>query len=515
MGFRDLHNFNLAILAKKGWRLLQQQESLVYKCFKAKYFPHGTFLEAMDVPNSSYIWKSLLAAQPILRKGGCWRVGNGSSIRVTRDSWIPNHPTHKVLHPPHVEEWEWRVSDLIDWWVKAWDRELIVDAFHRKDAEAILRIPLSHRLVSDAMIWLHTKSGEYMVRSRYHIAQLIQKQEKDVGESSKLEGGSQVWAKVWKMKVPNKIRVFAWRACQNILPTCENLFHRKVALDAYCERCNQAPESVLHVLWECGAAQDVWAGGPRRLQKVGTEHRDFMQLIEDLILRLSEEELELFWVHCWLIWNHRNMVLHGGKAQDPSRLNSRASDLLDEFKASQVQLAVHTNRVNVQTWCPPSGNLYQLNFDAIVFTDTESSGFGAVIRNNTGAVMAALSVKGPPVSSNEEAEVLACWRALEFAVETGFQEVVVEGDNATVIRGLTTSKPDKSMLGNIYEDARCLALKFRKLSASCVRRSANGVAHSLARFAKFLSKEHVWLEEQHHPHKPLRLCIWMLLFLIN
>ena len=82
------------MLAKEGWRLLQQQESLVYKCFKVKYFPHGTFLEAMDVPNSSYIWKSLLAAQPILRKGGCWRVGNGSSIRVTKDSWIPNHPTH-------------------------------------------------------------------------------------------------------------------------------------------------------------------------------------------------------------------------------------------------------------------------------------------------------------------------------------------------------------------------------------------------------------------------------------
>ena len=55
------------------------------------------------------------------------------------------------------------------------------------------------------------------------------------------------------------------------------------------------------------------------------------------------------------------------------------------------------------------------------------------------------------------------------------------------------------MLGNIYEDARYLALKFRKLSASCVRRSANGVAHSLARFAKFVSKEHIWLEEQPPP----------------
>ena len=62
MRFRDLHSFNLAMLAKQGWRLLQQHESLVYNCFEAKYFPHGTFPEVADVPNSSYIWNSLLAA---------------------------------------------------------------------------------------------------------------------------------------------------------------------------------------------------------------------------------------------------------------------------------------------------------------------------------------------------------------------------------------------------------------------------------------------------------------------
>lgn len=113
-----------------------------------------------------------------------------------------------------------------------------------------------------------------------------------------MAGGSQIWANVWKMKVPN---VFAWRACQNILPTCENLFRRKMVLDDYCERCNQALESVLHVLWECGAAQDVWARAPGRLQKVGTEQMEYTQLLEQLIHRLSEEEFELFWVHCWLI----------------------------------------------------------------------------------------------------------------------------------------------------------------------------------------------------------------------
>ena len=37
-------------------------------------------------------WKnwSLIVAQPLLRKGCYWRVGNGASIRVLKDCWLPN-----------------------------------------------------------------------------------------------------------------------------------------------------------------------------------------------------------------------------------------------------------------------------------------------------------------------------------------------------------------------------------------------------------------------------------------
>lgn len=73
----------------------------------------------------------------------------------------------------------------------------------------------------------------------------------------------------------------------------------------------------------------------------------------------------------------------------------------------------------VQTWQPPLGLSYKLNFDVAVFTDTSSSGFRAIIRNNKGEVMAAMSAKGPAVADSEEAEVLTCWRALEFVMEAG------------------------------------------------------------------------------------------------
>lgn len=149
MGFHDIQNFNLAMLTKQGWPFLLDQDSLLHRCFKAKYFPKCNFLEAVGVPNSSYVWKSIIVAQPILRRDYCLRVGNSLAIQVLKDKWIPNHPTNRVLHQPLAKEWEWRVSVLINWNIRVWDRQQVEMKFHKVDANAILRIPLSHGHVAD------------------------------------------------------------------------------------------------------------------------------------------------------------------------------------------------------------------------------------------------------------------------------------------------------------------------------------------------------------------------------
>lgn len=86
-----------------------------------------------------------------------------------------------------------------------------------------------------------------------------------------------MWSALWKMKVPSsKIKVFGWRACHDILPTRVNLAKRKIILDNECHCCKRVPENAVHAIWECGAAQDVWATSIGVLQKVSINQFDFM-----------------------------------------------------------------------------------------------------------------------------------------------------------------------------------------------------------------------------------------------
>ncbi|XP_075669656.1 uncharacterized protein LOC142639346 [Castanea sativa] len=124
-------------------------------------------------------------------------------------------------------------------------------------------------------------------------------------------------------------------------------------------------------------------------------------------------------------------------------------------------------------WRPPDQSWLKLNSDAALFKEHNYSGFGVVIRNNQGEVMAAMATKGPPVSSSEEAETLACRKALEFATDTGFSELIVEGDNVNVMRVASSSTRNFFMLGNVIADIHCILYGLGRVSISCIKRDGS------------------------------------------
>ena len=113
--------------------------------------------------------------------------------------------------------------------------------------------------------------------------------------------------------------------------------------------------------------------------------------------------------------------------------------------------------------------------------------------------MAALLVRGPHVQDSEEVKVLAYRKALEFTIDLGFSDIVIKGDNSVVMAAISSSHLFHSRLGHLYADIHCLATGLQVCSVSCVARSTNSVAHSLARFANCINDEISWLEESPQP----------------
>lgn len=128
-----------------------------------------------------------------------------------------------------------------------------------------------------------------------------------------------------------------------------------------------------------------------RLQKFTNSHCDIMDLFEYLVERLSKSEPEVFLVQAWFIWNQRKAVLYGRSFKEPSWLNKRDMDFLKDFKHQQLlQLSILTPASVRKKWQPPPHSVFKMNFDAAIFADQNCSGYGPIIWNENGEVMAAM-----------------------------------------------------------------------------------------------------------------------------
>ena len=82
MGFRDIELFNLALLARQAWRVLQEPESLSTCILKSVYYPNGEFLEATLGARPSKIWRAIIDGKEVLAQGIIRRIGKGESTKI-------------------------------------------------------------------------------------------------------------------------------------------------------------------------------------------------------------------------------------------------------------------------------------------------------------------------------------------------------------------------------------------------------------------------------------------------
>ncbi|XP_071921380.1 uncharacterized protein [Coffea arabica] len=114
LGFRDLLDFNLALLGKQLWRIQMRPDLLMSSMMRARYFPGKSVWEARQKGTESWCWRSLLSARGMLEEGMCIRE------------------------------------------------------FEEPDRASITRIPLSLGKQPDKVYWAKSNSGGYTVNSGYH-----------------------------------------------------------------------------------------------------------------------------------------------------------------------------------------------------------------------------------------------------------------------------------------------------------------------------------------------------------
>lgn len=150
---------------------------------------------------------------------GYWRR---CSAKFWKDPWIQGLENFKLIFDAPCEALEEAlVGEFIfnnSWELSSADLWLMND-----EIEAIKKIHNPMRSKPDTWRWVFASNGVYYVKIGYHVAKKLMENESNNTASSSFSIPETLWKNFWSLKVPNKVKHFIWRACNNTLPTKKQL----------------------------------------------------------------------------------------------------------------------------------------------------------------------------------------------------------------------------------------------------------------------------------------------------
>ncbi|KAI9170079.1 hypothetical protein LWI28_022270 [Acer negundo] len=177
-----------------------------------------------------------------------------------------------------------------------------------------------------------------------------------------------------------------------MLPTFGALVRRKIPVTNLYPICLCKIESILHSLWGCRVLKELrnfW------FPKLVDNHKGkphFFAFVLDCAGRLNSIELGLLCVCLWKVWAIRNSTVHELTVVKGLNVVEWASFFLDEFLQVGIRIKLPAvSPPNRPVWIPLDLGFYKINYDAAVNGAGSMVGFGVVIRDEKGLVMAASS----------------------------------------------------------------------------------------------------------------------------
>ncbi|KAK3227187.1 hypothetical protein Dsin_007049 [Dipteronia sinensis] len=152
----------------------------------------------------------------------------------------------------------------------------------------------------------------YSVRSGYRVALGME----ELPGPSDYYRWKSWWDFLWKCCIPNKIKIFFWKAFHGWLPTATNFGFRHVQVVDRCVCCNGTGESSAHIFWFCKLAKSFW----KQLLGVGVFYAvkevEFSCIVIDVFAKVDRPIFELFVLAYWSLWTNKNNLVHGAGGWD-------------------------------------------------------------------------------------------------------------------------------------------------------------------------------------------------------
>ena len=126
----------------------------------------------------------------MIATGARWRIGNGQSVKVFHNCWLPGEGSGRIISPASSLHVDTVVADLLDDSTGWWNGMSLDTCFLPFKAQRIMSILICFTPQEDILIWPNSKDGMYSVKSGYQLLCAMETSEaasvSDNGEVKKL-----------------------------------------------------------------------------------------------------------------------------------------------------------------------------------------------------------------------------------------------------------------------------------------------------------------------------------------
>ncbi|KAF5475513.1 hypothetical protein F2P56_007313 [Juglans regia] len=143
-------------------------------------------------------------------------------------------------------------------------------------------------------------------------------------------------------------------------------------------------------------------------------------------------------------------------------------------------------------WQPPPSGQLKLNFDGAIFYQELKSGVGAVLRDDKGSMIMAMSRLEEGILLVEDVEAIAALRALQFISHLGISHLILEGDSLIVVEAIQSTSIVEFSYSPTIREIKLLLSQFQSYDILHVGRQGNGIAHKMARHARVVENTLQW-----------------------